>query len=88
MHDVAKALDHHLFRDFDAADLGNPPDIVAPQIEQHEVLGQLLGVVAEFLLERVVLGQRLAPGPGSGDRADSNLLLAHPHQNFRWRRRC
>ena len=47
------------------------------------MLGQLLGVIAEFLLQRVILGQRLAPRPGSGDRADGNLLLPHPYQNFR-----
>ena len=44
VHDVAVALDAHLLGHLHRADLGDAADIVAPEIEQHQVLGQLLRV--------------------------------------------
>ena len=65
------------------ADLGDAADIVAAEIEQHQVLGALLGIGEQ-------LGGR-APGPRSasrraaraGDRADRHLAVAQPDQDLR-----
>ena len=53
MHDVAVALDHHLLGDLDRADLGDAADIVAREIEQHQMLGALLGIGEQLLGERL-----------------------------------
>ena len=44
MHDMAVTFDCETVRDFDAAALGDAADIVAPEIEQHQVLGALFRV--------------------------------------------
>src|SRR5690606_36659911 len=48
MHDVRIAFDHHLVGDLDAADLGDAADIIACQVDQHDVFGDLLGVCLEL----------------------------------------
>src|SRR3972149_1038946 len=44
MHDLAVALDEELVGDLHARHLRYAPGVVAAQIEQHEMLGALLGV--------------------------------------------
>ena len=44
MHDVAVALDEEAVGDLDGADFRDPPDIVAAEVEQHQMLGALLGI--------------------------------------------
>src|SRR5690606_13213031 len=56
VHDVAVALDRHAVVDDHAADLADPADVVAVQVDQHDVLGPLLGVGQQFLLQGQVLG--------------------------------
>jgi hypothetical protein len=44
VHHVAVAFDEKLIRDIDGTNGGNAADIVAAEIEKHQVLGALLGV--------------------------------------------
>ena len=44
MQHVRVFFNRHLLGDFDRADVGNAANIVAPQINQHEVLGALFGI--------------------------------------------
>ena len=83
MHDLAVALDEELIGDIDAADTGDTPDIVAAEIEQHQVLGALLRIGEQFVLERHVLMRGFPARPGAGNRPDRDLAVAHAHQNFR-----
>jgi hypothetical protein len=48
VHDVRVALDHHLVGHHHRAGLGDAADVVAAQVDQHQVLGQLLGIGLEF----------------------------------------
>ena len=64
MHHLAVALDEELVGDFDGADLGDAADIVAAEIEQHQMLGAFLGVGEQLLLERLVLVRRRAARAG------------------------
>ena len=48
MHDVAVALDGKGFGHLDAADFGDAANVVAGQVNQHDVFGALFGVVDEF----------------------------------------
>src|SRR5437899_5256716 len=43
VHDVAVALDHHLFRHADAAKVRDPSKIISPETDQHYVLSALFG---------------------------------------------
>ena len=85
MHDVAVALDEELVGDLDGADLGNAADVVAAEIEQHQMLGALLRVGQELVLQRLVLVRRRAARPGAGERPDRHRAVAQPHQHLRAR---
>ena len=58
VHDVAVAFQEEAVGDLDRADLGDAADIVAAEVEQHQVLGALLRVGEQ-------LGRR-APCPRAG----------------------
>ena len=85
MHDVAVALDEEAVGHLHRADLGDAADVVAAEIEQHQMLGALLRIGEQFRAERGVLLGRLAAPARAGDRADRHLALAHAHQDFRAR---
>ena len=85
MHDVAVELDRVALGHRDRADLGDPADVVAAQVEQHEVLGQLLGVAQQVLGQARVLGGVGAARPGAGDRPDGDPAAAQAHQDLRAR---
>ena len=59
VHDVAVALDEEAVGDLHRADLGDAADVVAAEIEQHQMLGALLRV-GEQLVRRA-----LRPPPAS-----------------------
>ena len=82
MHDVGIALDGELGGGVDGADLRHPAHVVAAEVEQHQVLGPLLGVGQQLGLERVVLLRRSAAPAGAGDGADGDRAVAHPHQDL------
>ena len=90
------ALDDELFRHLDAADLRHPADVVAAQVDEHQVLGDFLGIVDEFLLHRPILGLGAAPSPGAGQGPVDDLAALpralriplrrlDPRQDFRRR---
>ena len=99
VHDVAVALDEEAVGDPHvraprarlrrvAAALAqhrHAADVVAAEVEQHQVLGVLLRVGEQLLLERLVLLGRGAARPGAGDRADGDLAVAQAHQDLRAR---
>ena len=63
MHHVGVAL-HHQLRHLHRTDFGNAPHVVAPQVDQHHVLGPLLGIGQQFTLKAQV--RRLVLAAGSG----------------------
>ena len=65
------------------ADLGDAADIVAAEVEQHQMFGALLGVGEKLVGERPVLVRRRAARPRAGDRPDRDFAVAHPDQDFR-----
>ena len=83
VHHVRVALDREGLGHLDAAGLGDAADVVARQVDQHQVLGALLRVGAQLGLERLVLLGRRAARARAGERPDRHLvalgrvLLAH-----------
>ena len=68
---------------FTRAEFGDAADIVAAEIEQHQMLGPFLRVGQQFGFQRLVFLVRRAAPAGAGERADGDLAVAQPHQDFR-----
>ena len=85
MHDVAVVFDDELLGDLARCRFGDAAHIVAPEIEQHQMLGALLGVGQQLRRQLAVLRRRGAAGPRAGDGADGHLVVAQAHQDFRAR---
>ena len=83
VHDVAVALDRELFGHADRPDLGDATDIVAAEIEQHQVFGAFLLVSQKIGGEPLVLGWCRATPTCARDRANRHCAVTHAHQNFR-----
>ena len=96
VHDVAVALDDEAVGDPHvgpagalrrgvAARLpqhGHAADVVAAQVQQHQVLGPLLRIGQQFRLQSLILGRRLAARAGAGDGADGDLAVPQANQDF------
>ena len=67
MHHVAVALEGHELVDLLGAEAHDPSHVVAGQVDEHDVLGQLLGVLAELAGQSPVVGVGRAPRAGAGD---------------------
>ena len=67
------------------ADHGDAADVVAAEIEQHQVLGPLLRIGQQLGGERPVLLRRGAAPAGAGDRPDGHPAVAHADHDLRAR---
>ena len=83
VHDVGVALDGHALGHAHAPDLRHAADVVAAEIHQHDVLGPLLRIGQQVLLQRDILLARAASRtrPGNGPQRDGVAL--QPHQDLR-----
>ncbi|MPM36900.1 hypothetical protein SDC9_83504 [bioreactor metagenome] len=86
MHHVAVALHSKCLRHLHRAGLGDAADVVARQVDQHHVLGTLLGIVHQFLLGRLVLLGRSTARARASQRTDGDLVAFRnrfvAHQDF------
>ncbi len=82
VHHVAEPLDDEALRHLDRPKLRDAADIVAAEVEQHQVLRPLLRIAEQFGLERLVLVVRRAAPPRAGQRPDRDDAVAQPDQNF------
>jgi hypothetical protein len=85
VHDVAESLDLHELRDLDGARPADLEQVVAREVDKHEVLCLLLVVGEQLLSEFEVALWRLAPRPGPCDRVHVDPLLLHLDERF-WAR--
>ncbi|MNC85698.1 hypothetical protein D3C83_13090 [compost metagenome] len=82
VHHVRIAFDHHLLGHVHGAGLRHAPDIVAPEIDQHDVLGAFLRVGQQLIGEGGVFRRRCAAPPGAGDGAHRDGVAFETHQDF------
>ena len=75
VHHMAVALHAKSLGDLDRANLGNAANVVACQVDQHHMLGALLGVVDQLHLGDLVQFSAGAARAGAGERADGDFLL-------------
>ena len=64
------------------AGLADAADIVAAEIDQHQVFGAFFRIGEQFLFEREVFFARGAARPGASDRAQHDAALLQTHQDF------
>jgi hypothetical protein len=64
VHDVAVALEGHQLVDLSGAELDHPAHVVAGQVDQHDVLGPLLGVLDQLGGQAGGRARRCCPGSG------------------------
>ena len=83
VHHVRVALDLHDVGELDGAVVGDPADVVAAQVHEHDVLGALLGIGQQLLGQGTVLGLVRPRGrvPASGRIVTMPVL--DPHQDLR-----
>lgn len=67
MHDMRITLDHRVLGQAHAADLDDPSDVVAPEVDQHQMLDGLPGVGQQLALQRPILLFGVPPPAGAGD---------------------
>ena len=75
--DVAVVLDAHGARDAD------PAKIVSAEVDQHQMLGPLLLVGQQILLQELVVLLGVAAPPGTGDRMGLGEAVLDGHQCLR-----
>ena len=63
--------------------LGDPPDIVAAEIQEHKMLRQLLLILQQFYLKCPILFGGSTPRTGSCNGPDRDLTPEHPDEDFR-----
>ncbi len=61
VHDVRVALERHVLRHPHRAELADPAEVVAPEIDEHDVLGALLLVALQLLGRGAGLPPRCVP---------------------------
>ena len=82
VHDVAVALDVPVRIHADGAGARDAAEIVAREIDQHDVLGVLLRIGEQLLLQSRVLVAVAAARPRAGDRPHLRVTVREFHQRF------
>ena len=82
VNDVRITFDRHQLVDFDAADRGDPADVVAAQVDQHDVLGALFGVGEQIGFELALFFRGGAAAACAGDGAQLDGIAGEPNHRF------
>src|SRR5207245_3934696 len=82
VHDVRIALDQHFLGHLDASGRGDAADVVAAEVDQHDVLGALLRIGEQLLGDRGVLLGCTAPRPTARDGAQGDGVRGEPDQDL------
>ena len=60
----------------------DPADVVAGEVDEHHVLGELLGVLAQLGAEAAVLLVGATPAAGAGDRPGDDPAVEQLHHRL------
>ena len=83
VHDMAVALDRHHVGELHRTDLGDAADVVATEVDEHDVLGPLLRVGEQTLGEGPVLFRGGAARTRPGERAHRHRAVDEAHHDLR-----
>ena len=73
VHDMGIALDRHQLRGVHGAIFADAAQVIARQIDQHDVLGAFLRIGEELAFKHQIGGRVKAARPCAGDRAEQRL---------------
>ncbi len=73
------AFDFHELADTYTAGYADAPDIVAAQINQHDMFGALLGIIFQFLLELLIALRVCSSRTSSGNGMDGHNTILDAH---------
>ena len=79
---MAIAFDHEFFGRFDGANFGHASHIIAPQIQQHQMFGQLFLIGQQVQFQGIIFLRCGATGAGARNGAHGDLIAKHTDQNF------
>ena len=82
VHHVAVALERHQLVDLLGAEPHDPTDVVARQVDEHDVLGDLLGVLAQLAGQAAVVLVGATPPPRARDRPGDHLAVEQLHHRL------
>jgi len=82
VHDLGIAFHLHVLVGLHRSVLGHPPDVVATEIDEHDVLGALFLVGPELLFELPILVGASPPRPRARDRPHLDDAVGAPHQRL------
>ena len=82
VHDVAVVLDLHELVDADRPRRRDAAQVVAAQVDEHDVLGSLLLVGEQVGAQAAVLGGVTPRGRVPGERAREHLVALHAHERL------
>ena len=82
VHDMAVALNGHEVGDFHRAVFRDAADIVAGEVDEHEVLGAFLRIGHEIGGVGIVLLNRCSTAAGACDRADFHEVAGESHMDL------
>ena len=83
VHDMGVALDEHDVFYADSTVFRDTSEVVSAKIDQHDVLGPLLFVVAQLFSQSFILSIVLTARKRPGDGPVFDRAITHPHQHFR-----
>ena len=83
VHDVRVALDGHELGHFDRAEATNPADVIAGEIDEHEVFGAFFFVGEQIFFQGDIFGGGFAARASAGDGANLDLALGEAHVHSR-----
>ena len=84
MHYMGIAFNDHLLCNFYCARLTDTTHIVAPQINQHQMLGNFFGIGEHFFFQRQILFRCLTATPGTSYGSHGDLTIFQACKNL-WR---
>ena len=82
VHDVRVLLQHHELFDLLGAELHDPADVVAREVDEHHVLGALLRVLRELGGHAAVVGLGATTAAGARDRAADHAAVEQLHHRL------
>jgi hypothetical protein len=82
VHDVAVAPHVHELDDVDRAGAADPLEVVAAEVDEHDVLGALLGVGEQLVGQAHVVLGGLAARARSGDRVGDRPVAGDAHEGL------
>src|SRR5262249_25109514 len=82
VHDVAVPLDDHQIFDLHGAKIAGAANVIAREIDQHDVFGAFLWIGQQFLFQGEVFFRRFAAAPRAGNRTNFDFAILAAHVNF------